>query len=178
MNRSCTLLFLTALSVNVCPPAFAAEINPVFVAVQSETDAQLAQAHPSELYQYAQRLYEAGERDKAVTWFYIGQLRFRYYLLANPNLPPDGEPALMASLNATLGQTINEWAGGSPKNWSASIQQALAWDAAHPNPVTPKAQHAAEWQKVRSGLEQLGEYIRDNEAEIRAKRQEAGLENR
>ncbi|MGK4328526.1 hypothetical protein [Lonsdalea quercina] len=178
MNRSCTLLFLTALSANVSPSALAAELKPVLVAVQSETDAQLAQAHPSDLYQYAQRLYEAGERDKAVTWFYIGQLRFRYYLLANPNLPPDGEPALMASLNDTLGQTINEWAGGSPKNWSASIQQALAWDASHPNPVTPKAQHAVELQKVRTGLEQLGDYIRHNEAEIRAKRQEAGLENR
>ncbi|MFP1877867.1 hypothetical protein [Lonsdalea quercina] len=178
MNRSCTLLFLTALSANVSPSAFAAEIKPVLVAVQSATDAQLAQAHPSELYQYAQQLYEAGERDKAVTWFYIGQLRFRYYLLANPNLPPDGEPALMASLNDTLGQTINEWAGGSPKNWAASIQQALAWDASHPNPVTPKAQHAVELQKVRTGLEQLGDYIRHNEAEIRAKRQEAGLENR
>lgn len=35
----------------------------------------------------------------------------------------------MASLNATVGQTINEWAGGSPRQGADSIQKALDWDA-------------------------------------------------
>ncbi|MGG2142545.1 hypothetical protein [Symbiopectobacterium sp. RP] len=67
------------------------------------------------LYLYAKQLLETGHKDEAVTWFYVGQLRWCYHLLAHPELPPDGEPAAMDALNATLGQAINEWAGGSSK---------------------------------------------------------------
>ncbi|MGL9734267.1 MAG: hypothetical protein ACR5LD_08340 [Symbiopectobacterium sp.] len=73
-----------------------------------------------------------------MTWFYIGQLRWHYHLLTHYELPPDGEPAAMDILNATLGQSINEWVSGSPMAWRAAIGKALAWDAAHPNTTTPK----------------------------------------
>ncbi|MFT8211332.1 MAG: hypothetical protein ACMZI0_13530 [Symbiopectobacterium sp.] len=91
-----------------------------------DTDAGLANKHPSELHLHAKRLFETGHKDDAVTWFYIGQLRWRYHLLVHPELPPDGEPAAMDALNATLGQAINEWAGGSPEAWHAAIGKALA----------------------------------------------------
>ncbi|MGL9735200.1 MAG: hypothetical protein ACR5LF_04275 [Symbiopectobacterium sp.] len=65
-------------------------------------------------------------------------MRWRCHLLTYPKLPHDGEPAAMNAINATPGQSINGWAGGSPTAWRAALGKALAWDAAHPNPTTPK----------------------------------------
>jgi hypothetical protein len=145
---------------------------------EAEAESRLAESHPGALYAYARRMFDAGRKDDAVMWFYAGQLRFRYHLKANPSLPRDGEPALMVSLNATVGQTINEWAGGSPRQWADSIQKALDWDAKSPNPVTPKEQYGAALADMRSGLTDLAQQIRTSEDTIRTKRKSRGLENR
>lgn len=175
MRRLLSLLLLPIAVVAMAQPLEDDEAERLPAA---QVEARLAESHPVESYRYAQRLFRQGKRDEAVTWFYIGQLRFRYRLLANPNLPPDGEPALMASLNATLGQTFNEWAGGSPRDWVAAIDRALAWDAAHPNPLTPKDQHAAELARIRGGLQGLRDDIMASEQTIREQRKANGLENR
>lgn len=177
MKRLLSTLLLATLTACVHAAPAATDIT-MTTASQQDTDDSLAKKHPSELYLHAKQLFETGHKDEAVTWFYVGQLRWRYHLLAHPELPPDGEPAAMDALNATLGQAINEWAGGSPKDWRAAISKALAWDAAHPNPTTPKAQYADQWQQVRAGLMQLDGYLRDNENQIRTERQAHGLENR
>lgn len=76
---------------------------------------------------------DASTKQEALFWFYVGHLRYRYYLAANPNLPRDGEPALFASLSEVVGHPINEFAGGKPDVWIAEINRALEWDAAHDN---------------------------------------------
>lgn len=144
----------------------------------AEVEANLADSHPAVFYAYAQRLFAEGRRGEAVTWFYVGQLRFRFHLAASPRLPRDGDPALMASLNATIGQTLNEWAGGSPQDWAASIDQALAWDAAHGNAITSQQTHEKAWQDTRSGLAGLRDSILANAQDIREQRARRGLENR
>jgi hypothetical protein len=141
-------------------------------------EAELAKSHPSSLYSYAARLFEEGRAQEAVVWFYVGQLRYRYLLAADPSLAPDGEPALMASLNATIGQTINEWAGGDPAAWARAIGSALAWDELHENAITPKGQAVAEQKVVRDGLARLQEMVLNDAEEIRAQRKAAGLEVR
>src|SRR5688572_1362555 len=78
--------------------------------LEKQTPAELEQGieneHPVTYYMLASRLFEGGQKDKAVFWFYAGQLRYRFHLSASPNLPPDGDPALFASLNSVLGQPI------------------------------------------------------------------------
>lgn len=168
------LPLLIALSASAQPVSFDNRI----VVSTAETQAQLTKLHPSELYKHAQKLFYAGYKDEAVIWFYIGQLRFRYHLLAHPELPPDGEPALMGALNEVLGREINEWAGGSTVNWAASIQQALDWDAANPNVFTPKEAYGPQLQELRSGLAGLAQHVTDNADAIRAQRAAVGLPNR
>ena len=143
-----------------------------------DVERYLAKSHPSELYVHALTLFEQGHKDEAVKWFYAGQLRFRYLLAANPGLPQDDEPAAMDALNATVGSSINEWAGGSPQDWADAMQSALDWDAATPNPTTPKDRHADALRETRAGLESLIGQIRDNVDLIRDQRTQAGLENR
>lgn len=172
-----------AMGALLCSLAFGAMANAVDVKgaatrPPAEVEAALPGSHPTSLYAYAMRLFGEGRHDDAVMWFYAGQLRYRFHLRANPDLKPDGEPAVMASLNSTIGQTINEWAGGSPKGWAAAIDRALAWDEAQPNAVTSKTRHAAAWQETRKGLLGLRDHILKSEAQIRAERAQRGLPNR
>lgn len=139
---------------------------------------QAASAHPVQMYKQAERLFKAGDRDEAAFWFYAGQLRYRVHLAARPNLPPDKDPAVFASMNATLGQQINEYIAGDPAAWEAVIQRALDWDARTPNHFTPKARYASAYRNIRSGLEEMRAYIHANHDLIRRERAAAGLENR
>jgi len=145
----------------------------------AEVEANLPDSHPAVLYTYAKRLFaQEQNRNEAVMWFYAGQLRFRFLLAVQPARSPDREATIMASLNATLGQTLNEWAGGSPQDWAASIDQALTWDAAHGNAVTSQQTHEKTWQDTRSGLAGLRDSILANAQDIRDQRDKRGLENR
>ena len=143
-----------------------------------EVETRLPESHPSVFFAFAKRLFEVGRRDDAVMWLWVGRLRFRFHLKASPALALDGDPALMASLNATVGSTINEWANGSPRDLSASIQRALDWDAKSANLITSKEQHGATLAELRSQFSELASEILKSEGAIRASRQAQGLENR
>ncbi|MBN2293380.1 MAG: hypothetical protein JXM70_13205 [Pirellulales bacterium] len=55
-----------------------------------ELKAGIEGKHPADYYFLAQKLFASGKKDEAVRWFYIGQLRFRYHLAANPDLDQIG----------------------------------------------------------------------------------------
>ena len=130
------------------------------------------------MYEHSARLLSAGEMHEAAFWFYAGQLRYRVHLLARPTLPPDQDPALFASFNATLGQAINEYLGGDPQEWERVIERVLTWDEQTPNEFTPMDQFPDVYRSVRSGLQDLLAWIHQSHDEIRAERSERGLENR
>jgi hypothetical protein len=134
--------------------------------------------HPSTYYILAQKLFESGKKDEAVFWFYAGQLRYRFHLMANPNLEPSGDPALLASLSEVIGRPINEYAFGDLKTLEATMQKVLAWDEATRNGFTSTKAHHAEWLKTREGLAGLRQYVMENGESIRAQRKAHGLPNR
>jgi hypothetical protein len=138
----------------------------------------LPQEHPSSYYAYVNRLFSEGKKDDAIRWFYIGQLRYRIYLKSNPQLDPSGDPALSASLNATVGKLINEYAGGNPKIWADQIVAALAWDEKNPDGFNPKEKSASIRSEIREGLAKFEKQIRDGADKIREERAKRGMENR
>ncbi len=107
---------------------------------------------PVALYTLAAKLFAAGRRDEAVVWFYIAQIRSRFRLATAPDLPPDGEPALYASLFETIGPPINQWAFCDIDRLAAEMGRALDWDRDHANATSPKDANAAALDQVRSGL--------------------------
>ncbi len=143
-----------------------------------QIEAALPDEHPAAFYVYAKRLFEEGRKDDAVFWFYVGQLRYRFYLRANPKLDPSGDPAVFSSLSATIGKGINEYAGGSVKGWMAAIDRALKWDAEHANGFTSKEKFAKIYEENREGLKQMREQLGTQRDFIREQRKKAGLENR
>jgi hypothetical protein len=134
--------------------------------------------HPSFYYILASRLFAANRKDEAVFWFYAGQLRYRIRLACHPDLPPDTEPALLASLQEEVGRPINEYAGADPDAWAAAIARARDWDAQTRNGYEPKAPCQAQIADQRSGMGALIAQIRENKDRIRAERRVNGLPNR
>jgi hypothetical protein len=143
-----------------------------------EIKAGIENRHPAAYYILAQKLFAAGARDEAVFWFYAGQLRYRFHLMANPTLPRSGDPALFASLSDVVGRSINEYAYGDVTAATKTMDDALAWDEKANNGFTSKNAHAARWAEVRKGLADLRDYTRTNAEMIRAQRKKNGLENR
>ena len=133
--------------------------------------------HPAAYYVLAIKLFET-QKDKAILWFYIGQIRYRYYLAANPQLDPSGDPALFASFSSTIGKPLNEYAFGDIPKLSETLLQALAWDKSHANGFTPKNKNEGKYNKIRAGLEQMRLQILDQQESIKKQRKANGLKNR
>ena len=144
----------------------------------AEIEAGIEGKHPAAYLILADKLFEAGERDRAVFWFYLGQLRYRTYLQARPTLPPHADPALFASLFEMVGRRINPYAFGDIPALARVIDQVLAWDASHDDTYAPKERTAPERAQVRQGLARLRDDILARQEEIRADRARVGLENR
>jgi len=135
-------------------------------------------SHPAFHYVLAARLFEANRKDEAGFWFYAGQLRYRIRLACHPNLRRDIEPALFGSLQETVGRPINEYVAGSTSGWAATMERALAWDAATHNGFEPRAPCRAAIADQRRGLGELIAHVRENGDQIRRDRAANGLPNR
>jgi hypothetical protein len=173
------------LSIAMCgtiatlPQTAAAQLNQLTGKMTpAQVEASLPRAHPAEYYLYAQRLFQSGRKDDAVFWFYVGQLRYRFHLSANPNLPEDRDPAVFASLNEDIGRQINEYAGGNPATWVVAIDRALAWDRTAPNYFTSKQRFSKQYSDIRTGLGKLREMIQSDAQNIKNERTNNGLPNR
>ena len=134
--------------------------------------------HPAAGYLRAIKLFQAGKRDQAIFEFYLAQLRFRIYVKARPGLDPSGEPALLGSLNQTIGRPINEYAFGDLSALGETITRVLDWDEQHDDPATPKERHAEVRAEVRTGLEVLRNHIMSHQGSIKELRRANGLPNR
>jgi hypothetical protein len=78
-------------------------------------------------YFAAERLFANGERDEAVRWFYIAQLRGRTVAVLDP-----ASQMMIPALQHVVGQPINEYAGADLTKWIRAVDEAIAWDRDHP----------------------------------------------
>lgn len=130
--------------------------------------------HPYAYFERAAKAWREGDRDDAVFWFYVAQLRYRARLQANPDFDPTGEPALFASLMDSVGRPINEFAFGNVAEATATFDRVLRWDDDHPDQAIPDAIR----RHSREGLVGLRDWARREVETIRAERRKNGLDNR
>lgn len=170
MKTSLGCLALTALLAAHAPAGKSEE------AAISQLKQGIEQKHPAEYYKLAARLFaDPSSKPEALFWFYVGQIRYRYYLAASPDLPPDGDPALFASLSEVVGRPINEYAGGKPDLWIAEINHALAWDEKHENGFTPKAKSPDKYRQIRAGLVSMRDQLVAMKDKLPEMRRQNGL---
>jgi hypothetical protein len=150
--RPLLALFLTYACVSTC---LAIEPQQVMELPRPEVEHALPSSHPMAYSMYSSRLFHEGDREDALFWYYVGELRYRFFLAANPKLPPDGAPALFASLHESVGSVVWEWGKSSPETAVKELQRALDWDASTDNGVTSNSSHRKEWQGVRDEYSQV-----------------------
>lgn len=141
----------------------------------AEIEARLPATHPANYYGYAARLWRDGEKDNAVLWLSVGELRFRFLLLTEPHTDPSGDPALFNSLQATIGRPILLYAGSDTSKWAKQIDSALQWDESNPNDFTSKSKYKKQWEQARGSLGQLKSYIAAHADDIRKQRAQEGI---
>jgi hypothetical protein len=163
------LVGLAALTLALAGPGLAP------AEVESNPARKLDHRHPENYLLLAKLLFERGEKDEAVFWFYVGQLRYRVYLATHPNLDPTGEPAIYSVLFRSLSPPINQYAFGDIPKLLATIDRVLAWDAENEDVFAPKG---PERDKVREGLIKMKLEVIATKDQIRATRRSKGLENR
>jgi hypothetical protein len=160
------LVILSALAVGTARAVPLTQEEILRQLTPAQIEARLPDASPEDYYLYAGRLLKAGDLDAALRWFYIGQLRFRIYVLAHPQLDPSGAPALLASLTQALGAPLNRYGGQHIDRWLAAIDAALAWDDAHDNAFSPKKDFPEIYAQQRAGLARLKQMILARRSEI------------
>lgn len=177
-NLAIPLAYAVAIAVLSVSAAESGTVEPsqaLFSQSSEELAAGIEHKHPVASMLLAKRLFESGQKDQAVFWFYLGQLRYRAYLMANPGLDPTGEPALFSSLMEVLGRPVNEYAFGDIPALVAVIDRVIAWDDSHPDDYTPPSQTREE---VKAGLKKMRADFLARQDEIRATRAANGLPNR
>jgi hypothetical protein len=139
-----------------------------------QIERELQGAHPAAYILYAGKLWSAGRKDQSIFWLYVGQLRYRFYLLAKPQ-DLSGDPALFASLMNVVGEPINVYAGGHPQKWIHQMDAALLWDEQNPNSFTSKSEYATQLSETRSGLIKLRDYVSSNQKALKDEREQNGI---
>lgn len=168
----CCLALATGLAI--VPLAVSAADKALKDQSIAELKAGVENEHPMTHLALATQLWQAGERDEAVFWFYLGQLRYRYHLLANPDLDPSGDPALFGSMMAALGGPLNRFALCDVAGFERTVERVLTWDEQHPNGFTPKTKAPAALEEIRNGLVTFRNRISAQEASITAQCAEKG----
>lgn len=122
--------------------------------------------HPVAMFFLAKRLNDAGRNDEALFWFYEGQLRWRSHIRKNKDVM---EQAVFDRLFSDIGPDINRYGGRHIPIWLKTIDDALAWDAQHPDDFTPAG---PEKDVTRKGLVDLKSMIVNRRDEFEKKNAE------
>lgn len=143
------------------------------------------------LYVLAIRLYDVGEKDEAVYWFYTAQ--FRRNLFARMVLSDDGvgNPAFecekaQTAFNKLSGKWINGYAGGAADKWLETLSRVIDEGprggyigTAYPDlTFRPEPEQAAVAHGIARELAALRQYIMDNREEMARARKENGIEGK
>lgn len=143
-------------------PTAAEEVSAVIQFVNAKYDPsikQLTQIDPAYLFIYANHLFNLGQKDAAVFWFYVAQYRGmiisimdkqthlltpeRYQqLAADAGTPVIGQMIVLGPgvsreqlytyIHSGLGIEINGYAGTDIENWIAQLEKVLAFEKANP----------------------------------------------
>ena len=109
---------------------------------------------PLEMFPPAFILFQNGEKDEAVFWFYAAQLRVRYQLVFEKG----DRGQLLSVMLMTVGPPINNYAFQDVRKLNRIIDRVLEWDKSTPNPFREKPRTGeieVKLEKVYSGLHDL-----------------------
>lgn len=127
---------------------------------------KLENGHPLKYFEVAAEYYRNDEINDAAFLYYVGQLRYRFYLAVNPDYEPGGDLAVFASLQSVLGSEINYKLGEDIDNYIQILSEVIRWGETYDSKYCPKAQDPKQFAEVMNGLVELRTYVIENRADI------------
>ena len=138
------------------------------------------------LYVLSIRLYNLGEKDESVYWFYTAQFRARVMLDMAVGLDPTGAPAALGAFQDLTGRWINGYAFGDPDKAFSILEQVIK-DVQHMKYIKkaypgydfrPESEQAEVVSEQIKGLRKMIEYMSENKEDILRQRKENGIEGK
>ena len=139
-------------------------------------DAQLI--HPVGFYFLAKKLFEEGQRDESIFWFYVGSIRYRYFLSSIGDDPFHNENELFGKVQFEIGGIILDYAGGNPAFWAEQIGKANQWDTDSLNFFYLKKNNPTELAEIKKNVQGLQQKLLAEKDSIIGQRIENGAEVR
>src|ERR1700747_21567 len=100
-------------------PEVAQTIQELEVGIQNKA--------PSTYFALATELFRSGQKDDAAVWYYVGQLRYRFFVLAKAKTSElSEEQAHFWLLSESVGQSIYEKADHRPAALIGALARSLA----------------------------------------------------
>ena len=134
--------------------------------------------HPAGFYVLASKLFKENKKDESIFWFYVGSVRYRYFLSSVGDSPFHPENELFGRVQFEIGGMILDYAGGNPDFWAQQIAEANQWDSDHANVFFSKSTHPKALQEVKQGMEKLRVTLLAQKEEMIRQRIENGAEVR
>ena len=131
---------------------------------------ELEMSHPSEFYIKSGEFYTEKKTSDAGFLFYLGQLRYRYYINAAPNIKEDEDKALFASLQNLVGGELNFKLFEDTDNIIKIIDEVITWDAKNDFIFFTKNNDFKKHQEILDGLKDLRKMILENKDKTKKER--------
>lgn len=180
MHRNLLSSLLIVVSVACFSPSFADDDLPakerlkscdpsVALSAAKETlnDPKTLQ-EPLEMFSPALILFQSGEHDEAVFWFYAAQLRVRYQLAFQKS----DRSQLLQVMLMTVGPPINNYAFQDVLKLDRQLDRVLEWDKTTPNPLregTRADDIKGQIEKAYAGFRDLRSKLRVEKDDIEQK---------
>jgi hypothetical protein len=144
-----------------CQMGFARE--PETAQTIEELKLGIQNKEPATYFALATELYRNGQKDDAAFWYFVGELRYRFLVLAKAKGSGlSEEQAHFWILSESVGQSIYQRANQRSTALVRAIDQALEWDFEQPNGYTSKTEFREEHQRSRQEMLALRERIKTN----------------
>ena len=134
--------------------------------------------HPVGFYILAKKLFGEGEKDDSIFWFYVGSIRYRYYLSSIGEDPFHPEVELFGKVQFEIGSVILDYAGGDPEAWASQIAEAVQWDKEHLNYFHAKKNDPAALEEIHAAMQGLMDELVGQKDEILRQRIDNGADVR
>ena len=144
----------------------------VATAAAREVLANPEQLHePLMLFSPAVVLYQHGDREDGVFWFYAAQLRTRYQLVFE-----GGDRGQLMAVMMMAAAGINNYAFQDVARFNRTLDRVLEWDRKTPNPYREREQTPEEREKVKEvydGIDAMRKKLAAEKDEIQRQAREA-----
>jgi len=113
---------------------------------------------PTEMFTPALVLFQGGQKDEALFWFYAAQLRARYQIIFQQG----GRGQLLQVMVGAVGAPIDNYGLSDTQKMRRTLDRVLEWDARAANPLRDQPQTAEQRERVSrvyAELRQLSEKL-------------------